>query len=271
MELFTQIIYQPFLNILVGFYWMLGKTTVGYDMGVAVILLTILIRIILLPMTLLGHRSEKERREIEEKIKDLKKRYGTDPVRLPIEMKKLLKSRPRILISEGFMITVQVIISLILWRIFATGLKGEDLHLLYSWMPEVSQPFNLVFLNTYDLTHPNMVLNLVQTLVIFLLEAVVLITSPYPTNRSEVIRVQFTLPVVSFLVFAFLPSGKKLFIITTLIISIIIALVRHAVYLYHKHFPEPEPETAQEQQYVIVPESVMNQMKAKNTEVTSQE
>jgi len=45
-------------------------------------------------------------------------------------------------------------------------------------------------------------------------------------SRRDVIRLQLTLPIVSFLVFMFLPAGKKLFIITTLIFSILFKMYR---------------------------------------------
>lgn len=261
MNLFTQFIYQPFLNVLVLFYWAIGQTTVGYDMGVAVILLTVFIRILLLPMTLMGHRTEKERREIEEKIKELTEKYSSDPVRQQKEIKQILRVRPRILIAEGIMFSIQLAIFFLLLRLFSKGLGGEDLHLLYSWVPEVPQPYNLTFWGgRFDLTHPDFILNLAQSIVIFLFEAFALVTSPYPTTRQEIIRVQFILPVVSFIAFAFLPAGKKLFVITTLLFSLAVSVTRHALYLYHKYFPEPEAEEKPEQ-YVMVPESVMVQLK----------
>lgn len=262
MNLFTAYIYQPFLNVLVLAYWAVGRTPLGYDMGIAVILLTLFIRFLLLPMTLMGHRSEKERREIDAQVKAIRAKYPHDPLQLQKAIRSVLRSKPRILLAEGFMFSIQVAISLILLRIFSRGLGGEDLHLIYAWMPDVPQPFNLVFLNRFDLTHPHFVLNLVQSLVIFLLEVVALLTSPYPTTRSEVVRVQLTLPIVSFMIFAFLPAGKKLFVITTLVFSLVVIIVRHLIYLYHKFFPEPPPDEPKTEQYLVVPESMVSQMKA---------
>ena len=261
MSFLVEFLYQPFLNILVLFYWVLGHTRIGYDMGVAVILLTIFIRILLLPLTLMSQQSEKERRSIEAKILEIKSVFADDPVRRRKEERRVMRSKPQVLFAETLMFLVQVIIFFILYRIFSTGLEGEDLHLLYSWMPQVPQPFNLLFLGKFDLAHPDFVLNLTQSILIFLMEAIGLLTSPFPTTRSEVVKVQFTLPIVSFIVFAFLPAGKKLFVITTLSFSIIVMLVRYGYHLYAKYFPEPEEEEKKPEQYIIVPESVMDQLK----------
>ncbi len=259
--MFTTYIYQPFLNVLVLAYWAVGQTSIGYDMGVAVILLTIFIRLLLLPTTLMGFRTEKERREIDTEIKSVRTKHPHDPVQLQKAIRGVLRSKPRILLAEGFMFTIQVAISLILLRIFSRGLGGEDLHLIYEWLPEVPRPFNLVFLGRYDLTHPHFLLNLLQSLIIFVLEAVSLVTSPYPTTRSEVVRVQLTLPIVSFLVFAFLPAGKKAFCHYHAYFQLDSDYYSPLVYLYHKYFPEPQPEEKKPEQYLVVPESVLNQMK----------
>lgn len=241
-DLFITVLYQPFLNILVGFYWLVGQTPLGYDMGIAVILLTIFIRILMLPLTIQGHRTEHERRAIEEQMREVEARYGNDPLRLKQESKKVFRTNPRILLSEGFSFGIQLAIALILWRIFATGLSGDDLHLLYDWIPHPPTPYNLNFLGKYDLTHTHFILNLLQSVMIFLLETIAVITSPYPYSRSEVVRVQIILPIVSFLVFMFLPAGKKLFVITTLAFSILVMLARAFMRWWKKTFPPPPPE-----------------------------
>lgn len=221
LELYTTFIYQPFLNLLVGIYYFLQQIPEPphADMGVAVIIFTLALRFLLLPLTLASQRSEAERRRIEAKVKQLQHDLHSDPVRLNQEIKKLFRTNPRMVISATLDLTIQVIIALMLWRIFAKGLLGADLHLLYDFLADVPQPYNLKFLDVYDLTHPNLKLNLFQSLTIFAVEALNLLTSPFPVTRGEVIRLQFILPLTSFLIFSQLPAGKKLFIITTLLFS----------------------------------------------------
>ncbi|MEK7457969.1 MAG: YidC/Oxa1 family membrane protein insertase [Patescibacteria group bacterium] len=249
-HLFTIIIYQPFLNILVGIYWALtllhqaGSLVINAppaDMGVAVIIFTIILRFILLPLTLSGERSEKERREIEEKIAEIEHRLSAHPIEKEREIKKVLKSNSRMVFSSLLELFIQVMIAIMLWRIFAKGLIGEDLHLIYSWMPKVHQPFNLIFLGKYDLTHPDMHLNLLQSILIFILEALNTLLSPYKVTRQDVVRMQFTLPIFSFIIFAFLPAGKKLFVISALSFSIVYTLIRGLRMFFDKTFRSHTP------------------------------
>lgn len=191
-------------------------------MGIAVIILSVIVRIILLPVSLAGDRTEKERREINAKLNRIEKEFAHEPIRLKQEYKKVLHSNKRIIFSEILNLGIQTLVAFMLWRVFETGLEGQDLHLIYHFMPKIHLPFNLIFLGKYDLSRPNIILNLIQSFLIFLFETLLMLTSTYKVERKDVIRLQFTLPLVSFLIFMFMPSGKKLFIITSLIFSILL-------------------------------------------------
>lgn len=234
--IFTTYIYQPFFNILVGLYWGIGELTGAPDMGVAVIVFSIIVRLILLPFDFAVDRSTDEKVKIANQVKAIEKEYKHDPVRQKIEKKKLIKSSPGAIASEIFSIGIQVIIIIMLYRIFATGLVGADLHLLYSFMPPIQTPINLLFLGEFDLSHTNYSLNVIQSLLIFVIEALHMFFSPIPTSRREFLSLAIFLPVVSFGLFAFLPAGKKLFIITSLSFSIFMALIKQGLYWYKLAF-----------------------------------
>lgn len=227
MGLFTNFIYQPFFNLLIAIYLGLDVITGGNaDMGIAVIIFTVALRIILLPLSIASSRTESERRDIGEQFAEIEKTFKADPVRQKEETKKLFKGNRRVLISEGVNLSIQIATALMLYRIFAKGLLGADFNLIYDFMPPIPESFNLIFFGKYDLTKPNIILNLFQSLAIFVVEALSMFTSPFPVTRKDVIRLQVILPITSFLIFAYLPAGKKLFIITTLCFSIIFILLK---------------------------------------------
>ncbi|MBI3954427.1 YidC/Oxa1 family membrane protein insertase [Candidatus Collierbacteria bacterium] len=231
---FTIYIYQPFFNILLGLYWLVGFLTGQKpDMGIAVILFAFIVRIIMLPLTLAADRTEAEKRNIVTKIDEIKKLYKHDPLKLKTETRKVFKGNPGAVVSEAITIFIQFIIILMLYRIFKTGLEGEDLHLIYDFMPSVSTPINLMFLGEIDLSKSHMGLNFIQSSLIFIFEALHMLFSPLPTSRKEFITLGIFLPIVSFIIFALLPAGKKVFIITSLAISIFILLVKQLTFWYH--------------------------------------
>ena len=70
--LFVTYIYQPFFNILVGLYWLVGRIFGDPDMGVAVILFALVVRIILLPPSILPSTAPRMKKiAIANKIKQL--------------------------------------------------------------------------------------------------------------------------------------------------------------------------------------------------------
>lgn len=247
LELFTTVVYQPFFNILVLFYAGLERVTGEPDMGIAVIFLTILIRILLLPLSLASNRSAGERREIGEAAAQIDREFSADPIKREKSKKALLRRNKRVIISELIMLSIQVAIAGMLWKIFATGLGGQDIHLIYGFMPEVELPFNLIFLDKYDLSKTSFLLNLIQSLCIFVLETLSAFTSPYPVSRTEVVRMQLVLPLVSFIVFMGLPAGKKLFVITTLLFSIVLLSIRFIQQRFQNFVEKQEKKTDSDQ------------------------
>ncbi len=252
---FILFIYQPFFNLLVFFYWMLDSLTRGHgDMGIAVILLTIVIRILLYPLSLAEEKSETDRHEITEQIKQIEEEHSADPIAYREAKKEVIKTNKRVLLAESFNLLVQVVVALMLWKIFSSGLKGEDFHLLYPFMPDVKTPFNLVFLGKFDLTHAPinnwkidwhaMQLNIIQSSLIFILETILMLGAKTPVSKKQFIRLQFILPIVSFFIFLGLPAGKKVFIITTLIISIILNSIKTIRYRFKKYREKVEAQEA---------------------------
>jgi membrane protein insertase Oxa1/YidC/SpoIIIJ len=242
IEIFITYIYQPFLNILVFLYWLTGNLLEEPDMGVAVVLFAIAVKIILLPIDLYSRGSDHKKLKLTQDAKDIAHKHKSDPITYRRELKNLFKQSPSTVMSEVINIVIQVIIVLMLYRIFAKGLTGDDLHLLYSFIPPITTPINLYFLGQFDLSHTNLYLNLIQSAFISLNQFVELSLNPHKHTSKEFASLVIIFPLVSFLVFMMLPSGKKLFIITSLVFSITIKLVKQLHYLYLLNFGTPKQE-----------------------------
>ena len=235
MGLFVRFIYQPFFNLLVWIYWALSNVAPQYlDMGNAVIIFTIIFRIIWIPISLSSSRSAKERHDIAEKFAEIQKLHAKEPIKEREETKKLMRGNRRIVIMSFIDIFFQLMVMLMLYRIFTTGLEGADFYLIYKWMPPHPDHFILTWLHgRFDLTHPNVTLNLINSLVIFIAEGLSGLLSPFPSTRNDLLTL-FILPIGAFSFFAFMPAGKKLFVITTLIFSIVIMLAKAAKIIYYE-------------------------------------
>lgn len=244
--MFEAYIYQPFFNILVGIYWLLGKIGPELeDMGIAVIIFSLVVRLITFPLTIAGERSEDEKRKIVAKVDELKEEYKHEPIRLKGEIRAVMRSNLRSVLATTANLAIQLMIILMLYRIFTTGLEGADFHLLYDFMPRVTH-VNLLFLGKYDLTHTNATLNLYQSLMIFVVEFLIALRSPFPVGRRDIILLQAILPLGSYIIFMALPAGKKVFIIASLCFSAVYHTFRLVQSLSRKLIerftPKPKPD-----------------------------
>ena len=80
--MFEHYIYQPLFNILVGLYWALGQINPDLaDMGIAFILFSLVVHVILLPLTFASEQREDEKKAIVDMIAELKITYSHEPIK----------------------------------------------------------------------------------------------------------------------------------------------------------------------------------------------
>lgn len=84
--LWNTIIFQPLLNLLLFLY-----TLIGRNFGLAVILFTVLVRIVTLPVTQQQMKSAKASQDMQPKLQELQQKYKNDRDKLAQEQMKLYK------------------------------------------------------------------------------------------------------------------------------------------------------------------------------------
>lgn len=228
-SLFVTFIYQPFFNLLIFFYWLADVITAGNaNMGIAVIMLALSLRLLLLPLSIRGMKTEHQRIAISKKIEEIEQLHSNDPVVLQQEKKAVLKAKPKLVFAEVLNLFLQIMVALIVWQIFQTGLKGDDLPLLYPFplFQEIALPFNLMFWG-FDLSERSVWLVLWSILLLFIMETISVLAAPAGSlSRSRALKAQLIIPIVSFFLFLFMPAGKVLFLITTFSFSIVLGLYK---------------------------------------------
>jgi YidC/Oxa1 family membrane protein insertase len=91
MEIFNQIVVYPLTNVLVAIYDILYYLHVPYALGFAIIGLTIVIRLVLYPLTNSQLRASKKMQSLAPQISSLKAKYKGDNKRVQEETMKLYK------------------------------------------------------------------------------------------------------------------------------------------------------------------------------------
>lgn len=166
----------PFVNALFGLYYLVG------DFGLSVILVTIIIRLILLPLVWPSLKSAKKIKEIQPRLNKLKEKYGSDKQALAKAQMDLYKQEGINPLSGCLPQILQIVVLLLFFSAFnmVTGFSGgkgsvEQINnqLIPSFRINESFKFDLNFLGSDLATTPSKVfkqgINLNLVLPLFLL------------------------------------------------------------------------------------------------------
>ena len=162
ITIFNQILYQPLFNGLIWLY----NVIPGHDLGIAIIALTVLIRLIFYPLSKKAIRSQKAMAKLQPEIKEIRNKYKDkqEQAKAMMDLYKKYKINP---LSGCLPILIQFPILIALYRVFFTGLDPQKLNGLYSFVarPETLNP---MFLGVVDLSQRSIVLALLAGLFMFI-------------------------------------------------------------------------------------------------------
>jgi len=160
---FNTILYKPLLNGLILLY----QYVPGNDFGIAVIILTLIIRLILHPSSIRGVRSQRALTKLQPRIQEIQKEYKDDKnkqTKLLMELYQKEKINP---FSGCLPMLLQFPVLIALYQVFLRGLTPESLNgSLYGF---VSNPglIDFSFLGIITLTESNMFLALLAGILQF--------------------------------------------------------------------------------------------------------
>ncbi len=146
-ELFETLLYHPFFNLLIFFYSILPV----HDLGIAIILLTILVKALLWPISWQQLKAQKSLQELQPKIKALQQQFKDDKQALGMAQMQLFSEHKVNPLTSCLPSLVQIPFLIALFYTFINGLKEHDFSILY---PFIQQPQVLqeAFLGTFSLT-----------------------------------------------------------------------------------------------------------------------
>ncbi len=210
-------LYQPLFNFLI---WIYNNWT-DQNLGWAVVYLTVILRVVLLPFTLVSEKAKAKNEEINAEIKKIEKDYQDDPIMRKEELRRLFKQRKARPWSKVVVLGVQMLVLVLLYQVFLRGITGEKiLKILYNFVDFPGQ-INTMFFGfdlgvRHDFIWPGAV-------AVFLLAEIYWDYRKHKFNLTKADLAYFILfPAFSFIVLWYLPMVKSLFILTTMTFSVII-------------------------------------------------
>jgi len=151
-QIYHLVLYQPLFNLLVWLY----NVIPGHNIALAIIVLTIIIKIILYPFSLQSIRAQKAMQELQPKLEELKKKYKNEKEKLSLEMMKLYKEHKVNPLSSCLPLLIQLPFLIAVYQVFRQGLSNGSFNLLYSFVANPGTINAVVF--GMDLAKPQLVL-----------------------------------------------------------------------------------------------------------------
>jgi len=218
-NIFYIVLIQPLLNLLVFFYNYIP------DIGVVIVLLTVVIRIILLPAFHRSLKHQKMTQDLQPKMNEIKQKYKDDKVRQNQAMMELWKEHKFNPLGSCLPAIIQLVILIALYQVFITSLGSGNLEGIYSFIDK-PEHINTVSLGLIDLAKRNWVMGVIAGVLQFL-QTKMMIPKKQPEAKSDDMQTAmmqsmskqmlYILPVMTVFIGSTWPAGLPLYwIVTTL-------------------------------------------------------
>jgi YidC/Oxa1 family membrane protein insertase len=173
-ELYNAIFYKPIFNLLIFLY----HAVPGSDIGIAIILLTVVIKLVLWPLSAKAMRSQKALTDIQPKMEEIRKQYASDKEAQAKALMELYSKEKVSPVSSCLPILVQLPVFIALYSSLSHGLKSSGFELLY---PFVANPGTIdpTLLGLLDLAKPSYILAILAGITQYF-QAKMMVTKPQP-------------------------------------------------------------------------------------------
>ncbi len=215
-SLFNSLFYEPILKALT----IIQNVIPGHDFGWAIIVLTILIRVLLWPLASQSIRSQKALQELQPEMNAIKEKYKDNKEKQAKAMMELYKNKKINPVSGCLPVLIQLPI---LFALFYALQAGLNIH---------NGEANYVFLGFLDLTQKSVALGVLTGILQYFQTKMIMFNRPKETNKNEegssedfsqIMNKQmlYVMPLVLAFMGASLPAGLTLYLVTTTAFSIV--------------------------------------------------
>jgi len=178
---FTAVFYQPIYNGLVFLVLLLPWA----DAGVIIILCTVIVRLVLFPLSQKSIKTQLKMKEIGPELEALKIKYKDkqEQAKKTMEFYKQKGINP---FAGFFAILIQFPIIIALYRIFyAGGISTIDPNLLYTFIQAPAHSVSMIFLGFINLANKNIVFALLAGITQFFQAQIITPPQPKPVAGAE--------------------------------------------------------------------------------------
>lgn len=228
-NLFNLILVKPFFNILILIYNFLPI----HDIGLATIVLTLLIRLILAPIFYKSTKQQIIMNRLQPELLKIQKQYKDDKEKLAKAQMELYSKHKVNPFGNCFLILLQLPIMWAVYRVFLMGFGPEILqNNLYSFVT-MPQEINPLFLGLINLNKANVFIAILAAVLQYLSTKLIMPSSQKSQNNQVIENpaqkmtrvlqkeIIFIGPIITFIILVKWPSNVGLYWATTTIVSIL--------------------------------------------------
>lgn len=149
MNFFNVLILDPIFNALIFFYNLLG------DMGLAIIAITLIVKLVLLPLANKAFRAQRRMQALQPELKKLQDKHKGDREAMSKELMAFYQREGVNPASSCIPVVVQIPVLIALFFVFRDAVTGQHLDALYNFVHR-PEHLNSTFLGLIDLSkRPN--------------------------------------------------------------------------------------------------------------------
>lgn len=219
-QIFHEILFRPLFNSLIFLY----NTVAFGDLGVAIIVLTIIIRLILYPLFWKSYKNQELMRRIQPAIKKIQHDHKGNRERQAQALLELYKQHKVNPFSGFFLILIQLPVLIALYRVFLSDFSQALTANLYGFIPPPAALSN-VFLGLINLAEPNIIIVGLAAAAQYFQGKLTLPKTPSQGDVSPAEKISkqmvFIGPLLTLIFLYTLPAAIGLYWLTTAIFSVI--------------------------------------------------
>ncbi len=181
--------------------------------GIAIIIVTILMRILIFPLTLKQEKSMKKMKDIQPEVDKIREKYKDDPQTLNQKTMEIYKENNVNPMGGCLPILIQMPIFVALYYAFVGNTIPSDATFL--WF-NLKQPDHFMKIGTFTIN----LLPILNTLVTFIQQKVMMGVQPQDKN-NPMSSMLYTMPLMMLFIFYNMPSGVTLYYLVSGVLSVL--------------------------------------------------
>ncbi len=213
VEIWRNLLVTPLLDLLLFFY----DTVAFGSLGLAVIEMTFLLRLALMPLNIKAEKDAARYEKLEGEVADIQERFKYDSVLANEHIRAFLKTKKVSHWAKALILLVQLLALVVLYQVFLGGINAH-----------LDHPINTTFFGA-ELGKRNILWALGVGLLFFLEISWQQRKVAHLLQKQDAVY-RYAFPLFTVVVLSILPMVKSLFVLTSMVFSLTVSNLRRVVW-----------------------------------------